>query len=80
MQPVSSRIWTRVAVSILYDDNHYTQVISECFLILLEAAMKFYDWICPLSRVIIVDIFQPFSHSYMAWHWFVGKFEQVDEK
>ena len=24
MQPVSSRIWTRVAVSISYDDNHYT--------------------------------------------------------
>ena len=24
MQWVSSRIWTRVAVSISYDDNHYT--------------------------------------------------------
>ena len=24
MQSVSSRIWTRVAVSIFYDDNHYT--------------------------------------------------------
>ena len=24
MQAVSSRIWTRVAVSISYDDNHYT--------------------------------------------------------
>ena len=24
MQPVSSRIWTRVAVSISYDDNDYT--------------------------------------------------------
>ena len=24
MQTVSSRIWTRVAVSISYDDNHYT--------------------------------------------------------
>ena len=24
MQSVSSRIWTRVAVSIYYDDNHYT--------------------------------------------------------
>ena len=23
MQPASSRIWTRVAVSISYDDNHY---------------------------------------------------------
>ena len=24
MQSVSSRIWTRVDVSISYDDNHYT--------------------------------------------------------
>ena len=24
MQSVSSRIWTRVAVSISYDDDHYT--------------------------------------------------------
>ena len=24
MQSVSSRIWTRVAVSTSYDDNHYT--------------------------------------------------------
>ena len=24
MQSVSSRIWTHVAVSISYDDNHYT--------------------------------------------------------
>ena len=24
MQSVSSRIWTRVAVSISYNDNHYT--------------------------------------------------------
>ena len=28
MQLVSSRIWTRVAVSISYDDNHYTTGIS----------------------------------------------------
>ena len=25
MQPALSRIWTRVAVSISYDDNHYTK-------------------------------------------------------
>ena len=29
MQPVASRIWTRVAVSISYDDNHYTTGISK---------------------------------------------------
>ena len=28
MQSVSSRIWTRVAVFISYDDNHYTRGTS----------------------------------------------------
>ena len=28
MQSVSSRIWTRVVVSISYDDNHYTTDIG----------------------------------------------------
>ena len=28
MQSVSSRIWTRVAVSMSYDDNHYTMDTS----------------------------------------------------
>ena len=30
MQSVSSRIWTRVVVSISYDDNHYTTGPSHC--------------------------------------------------
>ena len=29
MQSVSSRTWTRVTVSISYDDNHYTTGTSE---------------------------------------------------
>ena len=29
MQSVSSKIWTRVAVSISYDDNHYTTGTSK---------------------------------------------------
>ena len=29
MLSVSSRIWTRVAVSISYDDNHYTMGTSK---------------------------------------------------
>ena len=29
MQSFSSRIWTRVAVSISYDDNHYTTGASQ---------------------------------------------------
>ena len=32
MQSVSSRFWTRVAVSISYDDNHYTAGTS-CFVV-----------------------------------------------
>ena len=28
MQSASSRIWTRVAVSISYDDNHYTTILG----------------------------------------------------
>ena len=32
-QSASSRIWTRVAVSISYDDNHYTTWASELFVI-----------------------------------------------
>ena len=31
MQSVSSRIWTRVAVSISYDDNDYTTGTSTMF-------------------------------------------------
>ena len=33
MQLASSRIWTRVAVSIFYDDNHYTTGTSQEVLI-----------------------------------------------
>ena len=28
MQSVSSRIWTRIAVSISYDDNDYTSLLN----------------------------------------------------
>ena len=36
MQPVSSRIWTRVAVSSSYDDNHYNTGTSLCLLIVAK--------------------------------------------
>ena len=35
MQSVSSTIWTRVAVSISYDDNHYTTGTSDILLIII---------------------------------------------
>ena len=33
MQSVSCKIWTRVAVSILYDDNHYTTRFTYSFIL-----------------------------------------------
>ena len=44
MQSVSSRIWTRVAVSISYDNNHYTTGTSYfdvIELLLLKLATRF---------------------------------------
>ena len=41
MQSVSSRIWTHVAVSISYDDNHYTTGISNEITI-----VSFAVWLC----------------------------------
>ena len=41
MQSVSSRIWTRVAVSISYDDNHYTTGISDIELFCLSNSQIF---------------------------------------
>ena len=35
MQSVSSKIWTRVAVSISYDDNHDTTGTSTAFFIII---------------------------------------------
>ena len=44
MQSVSSRIWTRVAVSISYDDNDYTTGTSteECWWWGQQCSMKYY--------------------------------------
>ena len=44
MQSVSSRIWTRVAVSISYDDNHYTTVSGFPFVWLpyIERRLPYY--------------------------------------
>ena len=48
MQLASSRIWTRVAVSIFYDDNHYTTgypiaaiaAITQYFKVRINGKMK----------------------------------------
>ena len=40
MQSISSRIWTRVTVSISYDDNHYTMSTS-----ILETITEVFNWL-----------------------------------
>ena len=42
MQSVSSRIWTRVTVSISYDGNHYTTGISEIGSFILSEKLQLY--------------------------------------
>ena len=43
MQSALSRIWTRLAVSISYDDNHYTTRISfEILVSKLELKSRYY--------------------------------------
>ena len=41
MQSVSSRIWTRVAVSISYDDSHYTTGTSSMYLLLFTVGLPY---------------------------------------
>ena len=41
MQSVSSRIWTRVAVSISYDDNDYTTGTDDNMITFLKIQEKF---------------------------------------
>ena len=44
MQSISSRIWTRVAVSISYDDNHYiTGTYNFFFIININTKEKFWE-------------------------------------
>ena len=40
MQSVSSRIWTRVAVFISYDDNHYTTGTSKIQEVICDNSVK----------------------------------------
>ena len=57
MQSVSSRIWTRVAVSISYDDNNYTTGTSIIIIIIIifndEAKIKLH-----FNRLDLLDVLQ----------------------
>ena len=50
MQSVSSRIWTRVAVSISYDDNHYaTGTFTLLFVLSFETTIRYWMQIYTLN-------------------------------
>ena len=67
MQSVSSRIWTRVAVSISYGDNHYTTEIiclSDCIqnyvtsdvtiLLVLYTSLFILIWISITNKIVLL--------------------------
>ena len=59
MQSVSSRIWTRVAVSISYDDNYYTTGTSIQIISLNSAYKLERDWIVCIPLIFIpAHVFQ----------------------
>ena len=47
MQSVSSRIWTRVTVSISYDVNHYTIIKFQSWLSNTYNSIQYYPLVCP---------------------------------
>ena len=53
MQSVSSRIWTRIALSISYDDNHYTTYVLLSIPVLLLACSE--DWTCSLEIIVSLE-------------------------
>ena len=57
MQSVSSRIWTRVAVSISYNDNHYSSVNSlSAYIYNLKTIYVSLTKICQLTTYQELDI------------------------
>ena len=59
MQSVSSRIWTRVTVSISYDDNHYTTGTS-----IYHYQYSFANTTAKLIGFCICIVFQRFQYRY----------------
>ena len=69
-QSVSSRIWTRVTVSISYDNNHYTtginHIISECIKLAQKEYEVRHDWV---GKVIHWEMCKKFKF-YHANKWY----------
>ena len=56
MQSVSPRIWTRVAVSISYDDNNYTVDTSFAFIVITFSSKLYQAQVNELCFVIQYSI------------------------
>ena len=58
MQSFSSRIWTRVVVSISYDDNHYTTFLYCSILKILHVLyVTFHFYLLYFESVFLIFIF-----------------------
>ena len=69
MQSASSRIWTRVAVSIPYYDNHYTMSTTNNLLQLVEQInrFEFVAFIQAVAVSVLIYVFtQPLRHEQDA--------------
>ena len=77
MHSISSRIWTRVAVSIPYDDNHYTTSIffndPRIYVTVVEGDTKYH---LPVIRIIMLSVKQ----GGIKYHfWVCGRIRLVIE-
>ena len=76
MQSVSSRIWTRVTVSISYDDNHYTTGTSiKVDQLLFKYSQIFRARVEPLKILYLMYIF--FSDIEMSFTWKAKVFKHL---
>ena len=57
MQSVSSKIWTRVAVSISYDDNHYTTGTSKTGWYAVKVKQSIINYV-PIHYLLSVNVKQ----------------------
>ena len=63
MQSVSSRIWTRVVVSISYDDNHYTTGTSKSILYKLSVLFQIIQFSMSAVKLSPTVLFQAIQFS-----------------
>ena len=69
MQTVSSRIWTPVAVSISYDDNHYTSNATIFFLFLFVSSFPFFPFLSVRLVELRMHLQHPLQKDTYIPHW-----------